>query len=244
MSTKIFPMKPLKRSELRRLSEPPQPVEASPEPSWDLQIALAKHEPDPDKEKRAQERAQRRADDRKLANLVAAYAKRIEAVVVGPSAYVRWLVESLRDAPDQQAFIDGTNLMVVMGGVDPCLGCGVIDPNNMGRNSMIIFPSIFACDHPEEVVAGVLCPRCAGNKPQLYARSMLIMVLTQEPTEDNRRRVRKLTLAKRDRELLDWLKRPPDGDNNKVIQKFVDSGGFDAIIRKIDRLLVSEVAIT
>jgi hypothetical protein len=233
MSTKIFPMRPLKRSELRKLSEPLEPLEADPGPT----SARLEPQPDPDKEKRAQERAHRRADERRLANLVATYAKRIEAVVVGPSAYVRWLVESLRDAPDQQAFIDSTNLMIIMGGVDPCLGCGVIDPRNMARNSMIIFPSIFASEHPDEAVAGVLCPRCAGHKPQLYARSMLMMVLTQEPPEHNRRRVRKLPLAKHDLELLDWLKRPPAGDNDKVIQKFVDSGGFDAIIRKIDRLL-------
>jgi hypothetical protein len=75
---KVFVHKPLKRSELRRLSEEPKALEASPGP------IVARQEADPEKEWRAAERTANRIEQRQWAERVASFTNKIELVVSKP----------------------------------------------------------------------------------------------------------------------------------------------------------------
>jgi hypothetical protein len=231
---KVFVHHPLKRAELRRLHEEPKPLEAAPGPSVRLQEAL----PDPEREKRAQERLLRRETERKLAEALSVISEHLQPIVIPGAAYLRWLVGALEAAEDRGAFIDGVNLVGLLEKVEHCLVCGAPSPAEPRSCAFLLWPDVFET-FGDQSMGAVACPRCAGLHPRMYARIMAKITLNKDKPGVVSR-LAKIRLLGGDREMLEWVKGPRRGNDTRIVTQSITSGRFMEVLEHVEELIVRD----
>ncbi len=233
---KVFVHRPLKRQDLRRLSEPPKPAEAAPGPSVrpDEARIVAKLEAIREQFRldRARKRAEQREAERLVATAVDKFVSHYPPTVIDGAAFIRWLLETMQSVEDEAEFARGCNLLTLTANME-CLVCGEPDPVQAGQCSIIVFTGMKDGD-PDMTVAAVACPSCMGAKPRYYAR-MLIHAIALGPRPDMVKRLRKLKLFKHDWDLLRWLTEPRAGDDERAIARLVNSGVGAEIMLRVER---------
>lgn len=236
---KVFCHKPLKRSELRRLSEPPKPVEAAPGPT----VRLEEPVPDPDRERRAQEKLARRMDERKLAEVVETFATHCKPVVVRGTAFLRWLIEGLEAAPNRDAFIQGSNIVTLPESIGQCLVCGADDPVVPSKSAFVVWPDVFPRDKTGSIAA-VACGKCCNLQPRLFASQLGRLVWGTHSSTEMRalanRRMRKVELLENDRGLLEWVASRRPGNDQRMVMRAMADGRFHRVLQGVEDLIVNE----
>jgi hypothetical protein len=238
MPGKIFPQHPLKRADLRRLQEPPKPVETAP----DLSLTIWSAADEEAKRARTRERARERAREREIVNGLREIALGVEPSVIDCKAFLRWMVLRLADlgSLDRRVFVNGCNITLgAMRRGGRCFVCQ--EPTRMQRGgSFLVFDKFADPDGQRgRVLEGFACVACAGRKPRFYALLFADIMRTALGATDLSKalhgRLATIDFTTHDKEFLEWLAEGEPG--RERIHALRDAGVVASILNDIETMI-------